>query len=160
LLLDRHLQPAPLGIPGEIFVGGPGVARGYLNRPELTAERFIANPFSTDPGSRLYRSGDLARRTSDNDLEYLGRIDLQVKIRGFRVELGEVEALLEQHEAIRDAVVLAREDRPGEKRLVAYIVAPGRTLILAELRRFLLTKLPDYMVPAAFVTLEALPLTA
>jgi amino acid adenylation domain-containing protein len=161
LLLDRHLQPAPLGIPGEIFVGGPGVARGYLNRPELTAERFIANPFSTDPGSRLYRSGDLARRTSDNELEYLGRIDLQVKIRGFRIELGEVESVLKQHTAIRDAAVLAREDRPGDKRLVAYVVpARGRSVIANELRGFLLSRLPDYMVPAAFVTLEALPLTA
>ncbi|TMH58837.1 MAG: hypothetical protein E6H55_13695 [Betaproteobacteria bacterium] len=161
LLLDRHLQPVPPGMPGEIFVGGPGVGRGYLNRPELTAERFLANPFSTDPRSRLYRSGDLARRTSDNDLEYLGRVDLQVKIRGFRVECGEVEALLKQHEPIREAVVLAREDRPGEKRLIAYIVPVlGRTPILAELRRFLLTRLPDYMVPAAFVTLDALPLTA
>jgi len=161
LLLDSHLQPVPVGVPGEIFVGGAGIARGYLNRPELTAERFIANPFSTDPTSRLYRSGDLARRTSHNDLAYLGRIDLQVKIRGFRIELGEVEAVLKQHKAIRDAVVLAREDRPGDKRLVAYVVpARGRPMIANELRGFLLSRLPDYMVPAAFLTLEALPLTA
>jgi amino acid adenylation domain-containing protein len=161
LLLDSYLQPVPVGIPGEIFVGGAGVARGYLNRPEMTAERFIANPYSTDPTSRLYRSGDLARRTADNDLAYLGRIDLQVKIRGFRIELGEVEAVLKQHKAIRDAVVLASEDRPGDKRLAAYVVpAQGRPVIVAELRGFLLSRLPDYMVPSAFVTLEALPLTA
>src|SRR5947199_5970979 len=110
LLLDTHLQPVPVGIVGEIFVGGAGVARGYLNRPELTAERFIANPFSTDPTSRLYRSGDIARRTSDNDLAYLGRMDQQVKIRGYRIELAEIESALLQHPGVQQAVVVAGED--------------------------------------------------
>src|SRR5439155_17876106 len=122
VLLDRHLQPVPIGVPGEIFVGGAGVARGYLNRPELTAERFIANPYSTDPMSRLYRSGDIARRTSDNDLAYLGRMDLQIKIRGHRVELAEIESVLSQHPDVEQAVVVAALDpRAGHAlRLIAY----------------------------------------
>ncbi|HYO99536.1 MAG TPA: amino acid adenylation domain-containing protein [Pyrinomonadaceae bacterium] len=121
-LLGRHLQPAPIGVPGQMYVGGDGVARGYLNRPALTADRFVPDPFGRDPGARLYRSGDLARRHPDGDLEYLGRIDHQVKIRGFRIELGEIESALNRHEAVRETIVLAREDTPGDKRLVAYVV--------------------------------------
>jgi amino acid adenylation domain-containing protein len=121
-LLGRHLQPAPFGVPGQMYVGGDGVARGYLNRPALTADRFVPDPFGREPGARLYRSGDLARRHPDGDLEYLGRIDHQVKIRGFRIELGEIESALNRHEAVRETVVLAREDTPGDKRLVAYVI--------------------------------------
>jgi amino acid adenylation domain-containing protein len=163
-LLDAHLQPVPIGVPGELYIGGAGLARGYLNRPELTAERFIPNPFRDETGpvspSRLYKTGDLARYLPDGNIEFLGRIDHQVKIRGYRIELGEVEAALGQHPAIRQAVVLGREDQPGHKRLVAYVVphrapAPGSQ----ELRGFLTATLPEYMVPSAFVTLNALPLT-
>src|SRR5262249_49330095 len=114
-LLDSHLQPVSIGIPGELFIGGAGLARGYLHRPELTAERFIPNPFSSQPGARLYRSGDLARFLPDGSLEFLGRLDHQVKLRGFRIELGEIEAVLAEHPAVREAVVLAREDVPGDK---------------------------------------------
>ncbi|HET6515642.1 MAG TPA: amino acid adenylation domain-containing protein [Thermodesulfovibrionales bacterium] len=125
-ILDRHQQPAPAGTPGELYIGGAGLSRGYLNRPELTAEKFIPNPFSDEPGSRLYKTGDLGRWMPDGDIEYLGRIDHQVKLRGFRIELGEIEATLLQHPAVREAVVIIREDNPGDKRLVAYLVAgPG-----------------------------------
>jgi amino acid adenylation domain-containing protein len=160
-LLDAESQPLPVGIPGEIHVGGPGLALGYLGRPELTAERFVPNPYG-DPGSRLYRSGDLARRLGDGDLEYLGRIDHQVKIRGFRIELGEIEAALVAHPAVREAVVLAREDGAGtgERRLVAYVVADGLAPALAELREALAGRLPDYMLPSALMVLDQLPLTA
>jgi amino acid adenylation domain-containing protein len=159
-LLDEQGHSVPFGVPGEICVGGAGVGRGYLNRPELTAEKFIADPFSSKPGARLYKTGDLARYLPDGNLEFLGRIDQQVKIRGFRIELGEIEAVLNGHPAVRESVVIAREDVPGEKILAAYLVvrqepAPTAT----ELREFLLKKLPDYMVPAAFVKLEKLPLT-
>ncbi len=159
-ILDQHLEPVPIGVPGEIYVGGAGVARDYLNRPALTAERFIPNPFSDVPKARLYKSGDLARYLPDGDIEYLGRIDHQVKIRGFRVELGEIEAVLGQHPAVREVVVLAREDEPGDRRLVAYLVpAKEYAPTPSELRSFLKQKLPDYMVPFAFVILDALPLT-
>ncbi|HEV2844130.1 MAG TPA: amino acid adenylation domain-containing protein, partial [Thermoanaerobaculia bacterium] len=151
-LLDPALNLVPVGVPGEIFVAGAGVALGYLNRPELTAERFVPNPFG-EPGSRLYRSGDLARRLPDGDLEYLGRIDHQVKIRGFRIELGEIEAALVRHPAVREAVVLVREDR-----LVAWVV--GEAVTLSDLRELAGASLPDYMLPSALVLLEKLPLTA
>lgn len=156
-VVDERLEPVPVGVPGELLVGGAGLARGYLNRAELTAERFVRNPFG--PG-RLYRSGDLARWLADGDLEYLGRMDQQVKIRGFRIELGEIERVLAAVEGVRDAVVLAREDRPGERRLVAYLVPEsGAPVSAAEAREACRTRLADYMVPAAFVLLERLPLT-
>ncbi|MSU58572.1 MAG: amino acid adenylation domain-containing protein [Pedosphaera sp.] len=159
-ILDSRRQPVPIGVPGEMFVGGAGLARGYLNRPELTAERFIPNPFSNEPGARLYKTGDLARFLPGHDIEYLGRIDHQVKIRGFRIELGEIESVLCQHAAVREAVVLAREDGPGGKRLVAYLTAKnGAKPGVGELRDHLKVKVPEYMVPAAFVLLDRLPLT-
>lgn len=159
-ILDSDLQPVPIGVPGELHIGGAGLARGYLNRPELTAEKFIPNPFSQEPGSRLYKTGDLVRYLPDGNVECLGRIDHQVKIRGFRIELGEIETLLSQHPALKEAVVMVREDIPGDKRLAAYVVSAQQPLpTTSELRRFLKGKLADYMVPSAFVFLEAMPLT-
>jgi amino acid adenylation domain-containing protein/non-ribosomal peptide synthase protein (TIGR01720 family) len=158
-ILDARREPVPIGVPGEMYVGGAGLARGYLRRPELTEERFVPDHLTGHPESRLYRTGDLARFLPGRDIEYLGRIDNQVKIRGFRIELGEIESVLCQHRAVREAVVIAREDVPGTKRLVAYLVhsqsAPG----LDSLRTHLKKTLPDYMVPAAFVFLDRLPLT-
>jgi amino acid adenylation domain-containing protein len=159
-LLDPHRQLVPVGVPGEVYVGGAGVGRGYLNRPELTAERFIPNPFSDEPGALLYKAGDLCRWLPDGDLEYLGRIDDQVQVRGFRVELGEVESAIGQHGDVREVVVITREDRPDDKRLVAYMVRDGDSEPpVKALLDFLKTKLPDYMIPSAFVFLESLPLT-
>ncbi len=199
-LLDRHLNPAPVGVPGELYIGGVGLARGYLNRPDLTAERFIPNPFAKleDRGlkiedsslaahhklssilnplssTRLYRTGDLCRYRPDGAIEFLGRLDQQVKLRGFRIELGEVAAVFSAHPGVREALVVAREDRPGDKRLVAYLIEEPRTknqepedptegsrfsvLGSVELRQFLQDRLPDYMIPATFVLLDALPLT-
>ncbi|HEY0512064.1 MAG TPA: amino acid adenylation domain-containing protein [Thermoanaerobaculia bacterium] len=159
-LLDPDLNLVPEGVPGEIHVGGAGLSRGYLNRPELTAERFIPDPFADRPGARLYRSGDLARVRPGGDLEYLGRRDHQVKVRGFRIELGEIEAALARHPAVRDAVVLA-SGHVGETRLAAYVVAPPEGAPAAhDLRAFLKVSLPEYMIPSAFVVLDALPLTA
>jgi amino acid adenylation domain-containing protein len=159
-ILDEALRPLPLGVPGNLYIGGVSLARGYLNRPELTAEKFVPNPFSEEPGARLYKTGDLARYLPDGNIEFLGRADYQVKIRGFRIELGEIEAALDQHPAVREAVVLTREDTPGEKRLVAYVVAERESRAAAnDLRSFLKEKLPEHMVPALFVLLDALPLT-
>jgi amino acid adenylation domain-containing protein len=159
-VFDEHLRPVPRGVAGELYVGGAGLARGYLHRPELTAERFVPHPFSTQPGARLYKTGDLARLTSLGELEYLGRSDSQVKIRGFRIELGEVESALETHAAVEEAVAVARADEGGEKRLVAYVVtARGQGPTTAELRAHLRERLPEHMLPAAFVLLDELPLT-
>ncbi|MBF6651245.1 non-ribosomal peptide synthetase, partial [Methylobacter sp. BlB1] len=158
-LLDDHLTPVPVGAVGELYVGGAGLAKGYLNQPELTAERFIANPFSHDPQARLYKTGDLGRWREDGSIEFLGRNDFQVKIRGFRIELGEIEARLADHPAVRETAVLAREDGAGGKRLVAYYTGAD-DLAVDDLRAYLAEALPEYMVPAAFVQLAALPLTA
>lgn len=153
-ILDCHLQPVPIGVPGELYIGGLGVAQGYLNRPDLTAERFIHNPFSDSDGTRLYRTGDLARYISDGNIEFLGRIDQQVKVRGFRVELGEIESFLRQHPTIKECTVIARDNH-----LVAYIIPVTRSVPnISELRAFLKRKLPDYMLPATFVTIDKLPL--
>jgi amino acid adenylation domain-containing protein len=178
-ILDSNLQPVPVGIPGELHIGGAGLARGYLNRPKLTQEKFIPNPFSNYPDSRLYKTGDLARYLPDGNIEYLGRIDNQVKIRGFRIELGEIETLLNQYPQVQSSVIIAREDTPGNKRLVAYVVPqkeatpPPNELrqflkevpqkeakpTPNELRQLLKEKLPEYMIPNAFVIMESLPLT-
>jgi amino acid adenylation domain-containing protein len=161
-LLDAHGQPVPLGAVGEMYIGGGGVARGYLNRQDLTAERFLPDPFSPHPQARMYRTGDLARYLPDGNLIFLGRNDHQVKIRGFRIEPGEIEARLLEHATIREAVVIAREDVPGDKRLVAYVTTADDVTVPFEplaLRQHLHARLPDYMVPAAFVCLHTLPLT-
>ncbi len=154
------MQPTPIGIPGELHIGGPCLARGYLNRPELTAEKFIPDPFSDESGARLYKTGDLVRYRSDGNLEFLGRLDHQVKIRGFRIELGEIEAVLRNHSAICNAVVIRREDEPGSEKLVAYVVAKKDVKVIqGELRAFMQKSLPPYMIPSAFVFLEKIPLT-
>jgi surfactin family lipopeptide synthetase A len=159
-VLDRAGAPVPIGVSGELHIGGELLARGYLNRSELTAERFIADPFSHEPHARLYKTGDLARYLSDGTIEFLGRVDEQVKIRGYRIELGEIEAVLSQHHAVRQAVVVAREDKPGDKRLVAYVVLQqDRPSTISDLRDHLGKTLPGYMVPSAFVPLEMLPVT-
>src|SRR6266496_860098 len=159
-LLDKQLHPVPAGVPGELFIGGDGLARGYLNRPELTAAKFIRDPVNENPAARMYRTGDLARRLPDGNIELLGRADDQVKIRGYRIELGEIETILLQFPKVREAVVIAREDTPEDKRLVAYLTTYQQTTVsLNELRRFLRDKLPDYMVPSAFMMLDKLPLT-
>jgi amino acid adenylation domain-containing protein len=164
-ILDSYLQPVPIGIPGELYIGGDGLARGYLNQPELTTQKFIPNPFSLKPETRLYKTGDLARYRPDGNIEFLGRIDEQVKIRGFRIELGEIETVLNQHPDVKEAVVIAKQDVSGNKRLVAYLVPNQEQLptigaqgFASLLRCFLKEKLPEYMIPSAFVMLEVLPL--
>ena len=158
-LLNEFQQPAPIRTVGEVYIGGAGVGRGYLNHPQLTADRFIRDPFSANESARLYKTGDLARMLTDGNIEFLGRADDQVKIRGFRIELGEIENVLIGHPEVREAVILAREDVSGEKRLVAYVVFKDNELIGAELREHLRHKLPEYMVPGAFVSIKRLPLT-
>jgi amino acid adenylation domain-containing protein len=160
-ILDAHLQPVPIGVAGELHIGGRGLARGYLNRLELSAEKFIRDPFSSDPAARLYKTGDLARFLADSNIEYLGRIDHQVKLRGFRIELGEIESVLSEDASVRQAVVTVREDIPGDKRLVAYVVpAFGDNPDFDKLRDRAKSKLPEYMVPSKFVLLEKLPMTS
>ena len=156
-ILDQQLTPVPIGVPGQLYIGGSGLARGYLNRPELTAEKFVPDPFSAKRGARLYATGDLVRYRKNGEIEFVGRVDNQVKVRGFRIELGEIEAALHSHESISEAVVEAREDTPGVKQLVAYIVS-REAVATTELRNYLKQQLPDYMIPSVFVTLDALPL--
>ncbi len=159
-VLDRHLQPVPPGIPGELFLAGADLARGYLGRPSLTAELFLPNPFSRMPGGRLYRTGDRVRRLPSGELQFLGRLNSQIKLRGFRIEIGEIEAVLRQHRAVYSAVVLLREDLPGDKRLVAYVVLDQAYICtIADLRAFVQKHLPVYMVPVAFIILDTLPVT-
>ncbi|HEY0604611.1 MAG TPA: amino acid adenylation domain-containing protein, partial [Herpetosiphonaceae bacterium] len=158
-VLDAHGQPVPLGVVGELYIGGAGVARGYRNRPDLTAERFVPDPFSAQPGARLYCTGDLVRYRADGTLEFIGRSDHQIKLRGFRIELGEIETVLTQHPAVQQAVVVVREAQPGDTRLVAYVVPAATAPIADALRALLTTRLPAYMIPAVFVSLDALPLT-
>ncbi len=162
-IVNANLQPQPAGVPGELLIGGDGVARGYLNRPELTAEKFIPNPFDSQSAARLYRTGDLARWRPDGSLECLGRLDFQVKLRGFRIELGDIESALEKHPAVKQAVAIVREDIPNQKRLVGYVQSKdGRTdetALGAELRTYLAAHVPDYMIPGIFVVLPAFPLT-
>ena len=159
-VLDARLEPAPIGVTGEIYIGGVGLARGYLNRPDLTATRFVPHPFATTPGARLYRTGDLGRYRGDGSIEFLGRIDHQVKVRGFRIELGEIETALGEHPIVREVVVLVREDAIEDKRIVAYVVLKQECATpTEELRRVLKEKLPSFMIPSAFVVLDSLPLT-
>jgi natural product biosynthesis luciferase-like monooxygenase protein len=159
-ILDKNQQPVPVGVAGELYIGGKGVTRGYLHRPELTQERFVPHPFSDDATARLYRTGDLVRYRRDGNVEFLGRMDFQVKIRGHRIELGEIETILSRHEAVREAVIIVREDIPGDKRLVAYLLPqPGLQPSSVTMRTYLLSLLPEYMVPSNFVVLETFPLT-
>jgi amino acid adenylation domain-containing protein len=171
-LLDSSLQPVPIGVPGELYLGGAGLARGYLKRPELTANAFVPDPFSAAGTARLYKTGDLARYLEDGNIEYLGRVDNQVKLRGFRIELGEIEAVIKKHPQVSDAIVLAREDEPGDRRLVAYVV-PNRDQLVsndpllgkaeqsleADLKSVLIKQLPEYMRPSEFILLDVFPLT-
>jgi hypothetical protein len=165
-ILDRHLNPVPVGVPGELYVGGQGVAHGYLKRADLTDERFIGNPFGTRANrtnhlyQRLYKTGDLGRYRTDGTVEYLGRIDHQVKVRGYRIELGEIETCISQQSGVQEAVVQAVADAQGDKQLVAWVVSQGSPIDPAELKTALRRKLPEYMVPSAYVLLGALPLTA
>jgi amino acid adenylation domain-containing protein len=158
-ILDQRLQPVPIGVAGELCIGGTGLAQGYLNQPQQTAERFVPHPFSKDPTARIYRTGDLARFLPDGNVEFLGRIDHQVKIRGFRVEPAEIEAALRQHPSVRHGVIVPYGDTSGEKRLAAYVVLAKKQTRIEDLRTFLVENLPEYMIPSAFVALEELPLT-
>ena len=157
-ILDEKLEPVAPGVMGELYIGGAGVARGYLNRPDLTKERFLADPFSDKADARMYKSGDLARYREDGIIEYMGRVDNQVKVRGYRIELGEIEAMLASYPPVQSCAVLAREDTPGEKELVGYLVPRnGKVPEVEALREFLKEGLPEYMVPAKFVYLESFP---
>jgi acyl carrier protein len=159
-VMDDHAQIVPIGVPGELWIGGLGLARGYQGRAQLSAEKFVPHPFRADPQARLYRTGDIVRYRPDGNLEFLGRIDQQVKIRGHRIELGEIESTLAQHGAVRECVAAIREDKPDDKRLAVYVIPQaGAKPTLNELRAFLQSKLPDYMVPSIFIFLETLPLT-
>ncbi len=158
-VLDRRMRRVPVGVPGELYIGGDGLARCYLNRPELTRERFVSNPFDPDDG-KLYKTGDEVRYRADGEIEYLGRLDFQVKVRGHRIELGEVECVAAQYPGVRRALAIVREDAPGDQRLVCYVVpASGTALRAPELRAAMKDKLPDFMIPA-IVVLDSLPLTA
>jgi acyl-CoA synthetase (AMP-forming)/AMP-acid ligase II len=157
-VLNAHMQPVPVGVEGELYLGGLGLARGYLNKPEQTAERFVPHPFTQEAGARLYRTGDLVRRLENGAIEFIRRVDHQVKIRGHRIELGEIETLLAAHSAVRDCLIIAQEDQPGEKYLVAYLVY-AQPCSIEELRAYLKDKLPGYMIPSLFVVLDAFPLT-
>jgi acyl carrier protein len=159
-ILDTHLQPVPIGVAGELYIGGEGLAREYLHRPELTAERFIPHPFSKEPGARLYKTGDRVRYLVDGNIEFLDRFDQQVKIRGYRIESGEIEGVLRQHPDVKEAAVVAREDIPGDKRLIAYVVPyvnMKENIIINDLHRYLVAYLPVYMLPSAYIVLETLP---
>jgi acyl carrier protein len=158
-ILNRYLQPVPIQIPGEICIAGDGVGRGYLNRPELTAEKFIPNPFSSEPDDRLFKTGDLGRYLANGEIEFLGRIDHQVKIRGFRIELGEIEAVLQSHPQVQQTVVMVRLGLVNDKQLVAYVRTDQPAINHQDLRTFLQQRLPDYMVPSLFMILETFPLT-
>ncbi|RIK32674.1 MAG: non-ribosomal peptide synthetase [Anaerolineae bacterium] len=159
-ILDDNLEPTPIGVAGELYIAGDGVARGYLNQPDLTAERFLSDPFSNAPGARMYKTGDQARYLANGQIDFLGRADFQVKIRGFRIELGEIEAVLNSHPNIRQAVVVAREDKPGDKRLAAYLISQTEYRPdVGELRQFIKLKLPEYMIPSSFMFLEEFPMT-
>jgi acyl carrier protein len=159
-VLNTEFQPVPIGYPGELFIGGDGLAKGYFNLPEMTRDRFLPDPFSGRAGDRMYRTGDLVQQTEEGKLEFLNRVDSQVKIRGFRIELGEIESALTQFPTIGDNVVIVREDTPGDKKLVAYIIKKeNQETDLPELRKYLRTKIPDYMVPSAFVFIDQFPLT-
>jgi acyl carrier protein len=159
-VLDKQQRPVPVGVVGELYIGGMGVARGYQNRAEMSAEKFIPDAYSEEGGERLYRTGDWVRYVKGGKLEYVGRIDEQVKVRGFRIELGEIEAALRQHPSVREAAAVARNEETGEARLVAYVVAQrGKSLMANELRAHLRERLPEYMIPALFVTLDEMPLT-
>jgi amino acid adenylation domain-containing protein len=158
-ILDENRQPLPIGVPGELYLAGDGLARGYFGRDDLTKERFVPNPFAKQADARMYRTGDLARFLPDGNIQYLGRIDNQVKLRGFRIELGEIEAVLAKHSSVQSAVVIVREDNPGDKRLVAYVVPSGKSISIATLKDLVRQRLPEYMVPAAFVEMSALPLS-
>ena len=158
-ILDSNLQPVPIGVPGEIYIGGDGLARGYLNRPELTSEKFVRNPFKEDPDSRLYRTGDLAKYRTDGDIEFFGRSDNQVKIRGHRIELGEIETILNQHPSVKEAVIASRvRDLSEERELTAYVVGSNEPTPVAELRGFLQERVPEFMIPSVFMFLDVLPL--
>jgi aspartate racemase len=160
-ILDTHLQPVPIGVPGELHIGGSNLAREYLNRPDITAEKFILDPFTKDGDARLYKTGDMARYLPDGNIEFLGRTDHQVKIRGFRIELGEIEALTRKYPDVREAVIIARDFGAGDQRLVAYVVADKRaTFQVMDLRSYLMAKLPNYMIPSFFVLLDSFPMTS